>query len=123
MQRKSRLALALFLIFAAALTIGIPMSAQRQQGITFANYGRLQKGMTRDDAMQILGRPNLQDDVDGCAWRNDNGDTVAMEFDAAGRAVWYAWNDVPDERTFWQKLRDRIPWFAKPPPRIELLSL
>ena len=62
------------------------------------------------------GRPNWQDNADAPRWRNEDDDTVGVEFDKHGRVVWFGWNYWEDDRTVWQKLRDRVPWLAKAPP-------
>src|SRR5262245_1951927 len=116
MKRKWWLAVVVLMIVAAILAVLIPALMPPAPGVTYANYGRLEKGMTRDEAAAILGRPNLQNNADGMAWRNDDEDTVIIEFDKSDRVKWFAWNDWPEERTLWQKLRDRVPMFAKPPP-------
>jgi outer membrane protein assembly factor BamE (lipoprotein component of BamABCDE complex) len=123
MKKKWLFAVAMLIVLSILLAIGVPAFLPPPQGITYANFSRIQMGMTRDEVVAILGRPNVQDHAGGCAWRNDDGDTIIIEFDRAGLVHSFAWNDFPEDRNVWQKLRDRVPWLAKPPPRPELLLL
>ena len=76
--------------------------------------------MTRDEVVAILGRPNLLDNKDTMAWRNDDEDEIEVDVDRAGRVTCLSWNEIVDDRTVWEKLRDRVPLLAKPPLALRL---
>jgi hypothetical protein len=93
-------------------------------GITKENFDRIEVGMTRAEIEAILGGPaNGRDPRNGLriglnAWEDDSsGDLATIDFDEKDRVTskhW--WFELPDDRTLWEKLIDRLPWREKPPP-------
>ena len=113
MKKTWWFAIAAVLALASGLAILIPSLETPAQGISYANYSLIEKGMTRDEIVELLGSPNLQDEVDGCAWQSDDGDIV--ESNSIIRAApLVRGNDLG--RTHAVAKRDRVPLLAKPPP-------
>src|SRR5262249_16416985 len=102
---------------------------------TYANYSRIENGMTREQVEALLGPPNsaadlyvglrterlLPADVEDpnpnwLFWRTEDGARVEVLFDENARADTAMWNAWPDERNSLEKLRDRLPWIARNPP-------
>lgn len=131
MNKKWWLLTALLLVLAIGVAIGILVFIPPTPGVTYANYSRIEEGMSRDEVNALLGAPRRQGvaggvfrgDSDGkpglASSRWDSGDNaVVVEFDEDGRVVAAAWNFVVDERSSWEKLRDRLPFVAKEPPQV-----
>jgi hypothetical protein len=120
MGKKWWLAIAAILLLAVGLAIGIPALAPPTPGVTYTNYGRLEKRMTRAEVEAILRKPNFGED--DCLWESESGDIVAVTFDENGSLKSWQWNFSSDDRSLVQKLADRIPWFGKPPPQPRSIS-
>ena len=122
MKRKWRLALVAMAAFVVALVLLIPLFLPPTPAVTYANYSRIEKGMTREQVEQLLGKP-MQDRgfmqwQPGASlyWRTENGDHVEVGFDADGHVECATWNAEIESRTFLEKLRDRFPFIAHEPP-------
>ena len=104
------------LALAVGLAVAIPALLPPTPGVTFANYNRIEVGMTREEVEAVLGKPNERID-DSAIWKSEAGDVVTIDFDANGDVDCYGWNfERGDERSVLQKMLDRAPLFAKPPP-------
>jgi outer membrane protein assembly factor BamE (lipoprotein component of BamABCDE complex) len=114
MSKKLWIGVALMVAIIVVMVIALPVLLPPTPGVTYANYSRIEKGMTREEVVAILGRPNLWDDKDTWAWRGDEEDEIHVDVDRTGRVDWLAWNELGDDRTTWEKLRDRMPLIAKP---------
>jgi hypothetical protein len=130
-MRKKWIIVALFIVVAASLAIAIPALCPPTPGATYANYSRIENGMSRDDVVRLLGEPNekgaffLLFPVDFTKdpfppvrlfWRSGNGDYIDVGLDGDGRVIHMAWNGELDQRSGIEKLRDRLPWLARKPP-------
>jgi outer membrane protein assembly factor BamE (lipoprotein component of BamABCDE complex) len=114
MTKKWWLAIAAILMFAVLLAIGIPAFMPLTPGVTYANYSRLEKGMTRDEVETVLGKPTQIVCKTRSAWKHAS-DSIWVDFDKDGRVRASAWNDRRDTRTSLQKLRDRFLLSARTP--------
>ena len=114
-MKRKWIAIVIVLALAGALAISLPVLLPPTPGVTYANFSRIEKGMTREEVVAILGKPNLWDDKDTWAWRGDEEDEIDIDVDRTGCVSRVAWNEILDERTAWEKLRDRMPSIAKPP--------
>jgi outer membrane protein assembly factor BamE (lipoprotein component of BamABCDE complex) len=103
-------------------------------GVTYANYSRIEQGMTQEEVEALFGKPNTKrlklvdwiialDDVwfenvvgPWQNWESEDGALVSVQFDDQGRVVATAWDGTQDERSALEKLRDRLPWVAHRPP-------
>jgi hypothetical protein len=118
--------------FCHRLAIGIPAFMPTTPGVTYANYSRIEEGMTREQVEGLLGEPNAPKmlgmyttgvgprdphaPATSLYWRTDDGDEVEAGFDHDGHVVLAAWNTLQDDRTAFEKLRDRLPWLRREPP-------
>lgn len=126
MSKKWWPVIAVGFLLIAAVGVAIPMLMPLSPGVTYRNYSRLEKGMTKNEVEAILGppsndRPTLIGRGTGrtsISW-GDEVDIVWIYFDEGGRANAATWNGILETRSGWQKLMDRVPWLAKdPPPRL-----
>jgi hypothetical protein len=133
MRKKWWLAIGLLLVLAVALGIGIPALWPTTPGVTYANFSRIEPGMTRSEVQAILGPPSmavLRGDLaidlriledgkqipDSYYWQCEIGEQVQIHFDKNDRVTTMHWNGSLESRNAWEKLRDRLPWIAKKPP-------
>src|SRR5262245_45910523 len=110
------------IVAVALLTVAIPVLLPTTPGVTYANYSRLDRGMTGEQVVKLLGEPTVAepfrgtkvDSVSHLVWLKDDDEIeVFLENDAVTRIAWnYEW----DERSMLEKLRDRLPWIARHPP-------
>ena len=114
MRRRWWIGIAALCILAGGLAIGVPLFMPPKPGVNYKNFSRIEKGMTQQQVEQLLGKAKVKRQQDWY-WVSELND-VAVEFDADGRVVQLSWNGWPEERTWLQKLRDRIPWLARTPP-------
>jgi hypothetical protein len=123
MKKKWWLALAALIVIALLLAIGVPLLLPPTPGVTYANYSRLEKGMPREDVHAILGTPsNARGNFD--VWQMVDGDRVRVHYDGNGLVDELEWNHSIDERTSLERLRDRVPFLAHPPPpRFDVLNV
>lgn len=133
MSRKHWLAVAVLFALAVGAAIVATALWPPTPGITYANFSRIELGMSRDHVEALLGpahlgiqhgdmlTPAFLADVhvkpDSCYWRSETLDHVQIMFDADGRVAAMEWNGWSDDRTGLAKLRDRLPWIATPPPQ------
>jgi outer membrane protein assembly factor BamE (lipoprotein component of BamABCDE complex) len=109
-------------LVAIAIAIAIPALLPPTPGVTYSNYSRLEKGMTRAQLEALLGEPDpaLQgfgpDGDTSFLWESAEHDSVWITFDPNGLTKSYTWNHTNDERNSFQKAMERLPWFSKPPP-------
>jgi outer membrane protein assembly factor BamE (lipoprotein component of BamABCDE complex) len=133
MSKKWWLVIVVILLLAVALVLVSPALLPPTLGVTYANYSRIEKGMTQEQVEQLLGKPpakihhamewfgvqRVQNNGEGPSlhWQSEQGDLVSVQFDKDGRVAAALWNDFPDDRSSLEKLRDRMPWIAtKPSP-------
>ena len=134
MNRKWWIAIGL-LVLAALLAIGIPAFMPPAPGLTYANFSRIDTGMTRAEVVVILGPPSmaiLRGDIvedlrifdDGTEipnsyyWRRTKYGQAQVHFDKNDRVTDVYWDGWHDNRNAMEKLRDRLPWIAKEPPKL-----
>jgi hypothetical protein len=119
----------LFMAIAAFVVVVILTPAP---GVTYGNYSRLEIGMPRANVEALLGpkietpfevnrfreRGGILGGPEWSGWENSRGDFVSVCFDDNGglQSAW--WNGWRDDRSGWQKLRDRLPWIGEPPPQM-----
>src|SRR5262245_50193020 len=135
MNKKCWIAACVILVIGIALAFALPALLPPTPGVTYANYSRIEKGMTRAQVVQLLGEPNklegfrrtLHERETGARsmfWHTAEDDTVEVVLDGVGLVELMAWNGISDDRTGLEKLRDRLPWIArKPPPGMLLLEI
>ena len=119
MSKKWWLAIVLLVVLAVLLAIGIPALLPPPPGATYANYSRIEKGMTRGEVEALLGEPRVNERIDEHAqitWRNEDGDRINVDFDKNGLVMGSAWNGREENRTSLERLRDRVPFLARKPP-------
>jgi SmpA / OmlA family len=126
MRRKTWIAIAALFVIAILLAIAIPVLLPPTPGVTYANYSRIEKGMTREQVEAVLGKPNAQHPFEvelekislkeELQWSSAEDDDVQVFFDRNNLVRGSLWNGQSDERNGVQKLMDRLLWFAKPPP-------
>src|SRR5262245_7209905 len=95
MSKKKWCAVVVLFLFAAASAVGVVALLPPTPGITYANYSRIETGMTREQVELLLGQPNLDDGEfrnlffpfpgvphgQASFWRGDERDIVAIAFD------------------------------------------
>src|SRR5436190_7271555 len=100
----------------AVATIGVTLTIfaflPPTPGPTYANFSRLEKGMTREQVERLLGKPNA-----GEEYETVEEDFITVHFDQEGRVRECFWNGMEDGRGGWEKMRDRMPFIAKPASR------
>lgn len=122
MSKKCWLIVVTLALIAIAFLIAIPIFLPLAPGITYSNYSRLESGMTHDEVEALLGKPDsalkgVSPDGDtSFLWQNANQDSIWVTFGVNGLVKSFTWNHSYDERTPFQKMMDRLPWFSKPPP-------
>jgi hypothetical protein len=117
-----------------ACTVGIALAAlawMPRPGVNKQNFDRIEVGMTRAEVEAIFAgpakfkRPNstralLSDEWWSESWSEDNelrADSARIVFDETNNVCekdwWGIWRD---ERPFWERAQDHLPWRKKPPP-------
>ena len=130
MRKPWWIATGVLVVLAVLLAIGIPAFLPPTPGVTYANYSRVEKGMTRAEVEALLGKPDKVEALLGkpdmvaaptrWSWDSADADHLWINFDENGRVEHSAWNATPEDRTALDRLRDRVPFLArKPPPRID----
>ena len=56
-------------------------------------------------------------------WKSEARDTVSVKFDTKECVATTTWNGEVDDRTGMEKLRDRLPWIARPAPPQKLMNV
>jgi hypothetical protein len=137
MSKKCWFTIIVLFALGVALVIALPVLMPPTPGVTYANYSRIEIGMPREKVEALLGTPSLAAErgdlvidirsfdsgdktPDWFYWRNEDSDHVQILFDESGRVRIAHWNGWPDERNGLEKLRDRLPWIAKNPPKAML---
>jgi hypothetical protein len=140
MSKKWWLAIAGTFVLAIALAIAIAALLPPTPGVTYANFSRIEKGMTREQVEQLLGRPATRERINSFTWRaherdigglggnrdvwlSESDDHASAFFNQDGQVTDAVWNFWSDDRTTLEKLRDRLPWIAKPPPPSLLIEI
>lgn len=123
MFKKWRLLTALLLVLAIVTTIGVLILLPPTPGVTFANYSRIEVGMTREQVIGFLGEPQVNEVAVNAGfsiavWNSGQEIEIEVQFDKEGRVEACAWNHRIDMRSSWEKLRDRLPFIAKGPPHL-----
>jgi outer membrane protein assembly factor BamE (lipoprotein component of BamABCDE complex) len=126
---------AIALCIVAGLAIGVSALLRPAPGLTFANFSRIDTGMTRAEVVAVLGPPSmaiLRGDIvedlrifdDGKVipnsyyWRRAKHGQAQVHFDKNDRVTDLYWDGWHDDRNAMEKLRDRLPWIAKEPPKV-----
>lgn len=144
-MRKKTLIVVTLLILTAITLLATLALLPPTPGPTYANFSRLENGMTQVQIERLLGKAeekvpvlgvdhvfvalDIRDDenvpVDRLTWQTSDGDLVIVGLDKEGQMIYAAWNGAPDERSSVAKFRDRLPWIAKKPAvgRINLNSV
>ena len=115
MNRKWWVVVASLVALAVVVAIGIPLFTPPTPGVTYANYSRLEKGMSREQVKAILGEPSVAPKNAPYFWENESGDMVWIVHEH-GLVKAALWNGMPDHRTALEKLRDRFPLLTCDPP-------
>jgi SmpA / OmlA family len=105
------------LAFAVGLAMTVVLLWPPPPGVTYANFSRIEKGMTREQVRALLGEP-FEPQKTWDQFTNQNDDIVMIEYDEEGQVSMLSWNLAADYRTATEKLRDRVPLLAHDPPRI-----
>lgn len=133
MRKKTLIVVTLLILTAITLLATLVMLLPPTPGPTYANFSRLENGMTQDQIERLLGKAeekvpvlgvdhvfvalDIRDDenvpVDRLTRQTSDGDLVIVGLDKEGQMIYAAWNGAPDERSSFAKLRDRLPWIAK----------
>src|SRR5260370_20047910 len=125
MFKKRRVVIALLVAGIIGVVIGVLALLPARQGVTKANFDRIEIGMTRPDVEAILGPPSdlglmrrglLEFDSDV------TDDFAQVMFDENNLVRTKEWVGFPDERSWWQQLLERTPWHEKLPPRIRIFT-
>jgi SmpA / OmlA family len=116
MKKKWWLALAALIVIALLVAIGVPLLLPPTPGVTYANYSRLEKGMTREQVHELLGEPNVPSNIGADVWENDTGDSVLILYGENGHLDRLGWNGNEEYRTTFEKFRDRLPLLALAAP-------
>jgi SmpA / OmlA family len=136
MSKKCWFAIVVVFVLAVASAIGIPALWPPTPGVTYSNFSQLQTGMTREQVEALLGTPNTErsredwppigfpvlNETGWTTWQ-DGDDFASVHFDQENRVTRMTWNGWADERTAWEKLRDRLPFVAKKPPQMQILYI
>lgn len=122
MRKKSLLIVGLVIATAVALIFTMFLQMTPSPEPTYANFSRLRSGMTKDEVEAVLGLPHFADFHEGILIRLDyvttEDDTIRVYFEPDGRVRDCGWNGWEDGRNAWERLRDRLPWIAKPPSHV-----
>jgi hypothetical protein len=115
-MRKTRwLLLGLLLASIVGVVLVVLALLPPRPGVTKENFDRIQNGMTRAEVAEILGdEPGRRQDHLALWESDDAGDLVLIGFDDADRVHVKNWLGIPDERTPFEKLLDRLPWRSRP---------
>lgn len=111
--------LAISVVLAVAIFVLLPPTP----GVTYANYSRIEKGMTRDDVIALLGSTWMEGPPMRWQWQSADDHDVWVDFDHEGRVVRSAWNGIAEERSDLERLRDRLPFVARKPPRGKCMEI
>jgi hypothetical protein len=132
MKEKRLLLIASAIAAVVGVTLGVLALLPPRPGVTKENFDRIKEGMTRAEVEAIFGEPpnsriwNIFEKGDGGLFEWDNaysGDSARITLDGEGRVVTREWLDGwPDDRTFFQKMVDRLPWREKPAPRLRIVE-
>jgi outer membrane protein assembly factor BamE (lipoprotein component of BamABCDE complex) len=122
MRKLWWIAIGVFVMLAASLAIAVPVLLPSKPGVTYANYSRIEKGMTRDEISALLGK--IDQDGSDSIWQSDKtGDMVIVMFDEEDRVNQSYWNGNFENRNTFRKLLDRLPWIGNPPPEPRSISM
>ena len=117
MPKKWWFGLASILVLAGLVAIGVLVLVPPTPGVSYANYSRIEIGMPRSNVEALLGKPIVgRGSMLVSHWRTETADHVVVNFDEKNRVESLTWNLRIEERTTWEKLRDRLPLFARKPP-------
>jgi outer membrane protein assembly factor BamE (lipoprotein component of BamABCDE complex) len=130
---KNRFLLIVLLLVMTACVVVVVLAyvLAPQAGVTKENFDRIEIGMTRAEVQKILGHKTagyyisrFHADLHN-TWEDEYSDDRArLEFDANDCVTEMHWlpGELPDERTAWEKLLDRLPWRERSRrPKLEVL--
>ena len=112
MTRKRLLLYAAFLTACICLPLGVAAMLPAKLGVSQANLGRVEIGMTLAEVETILGKHGEVAKFHGFEWVGDDGDAWVF-FDEDSRVTEKRWHEFPDERTLSERLLDCLPWRTK----------
>src|SRR5262245_4700416 len=104
MRRKSWIAIAVVLVFAVGVAMTLVLIWPPTPGPTYANYSRIEKGMTRQQVRALMGEPSFEPQNNLDEFGNKNGDIIQIYYDDEGHVAMLLWNLVWDDRTALEKL-------------------
>src|SRR5262245_1337053 len=107
MRKKYWIAVAAIFVLAALSAVTIPALLPPTPGVTYANYNRIEKGMTRADVERLLGEPH-QMEATNCVWFGNEMNDLFVVFDENDRVKAMGWNGRIDVRSPLQRWTDRI---------------
>jgi outer membrane protein assembly factor BamE (lipoprotein component of BamABCDE complex) len=118
MSKKRWCAIAALFVLAAVLALVIMLLLPPTPGVTYANYSRIEKGMTHDDVVALLGSTSMEgvEFRPMLMWQAPDHNEIWIDFDRDGRVVRSVWNGIAEERSALERLRDRLPFVARKPP-------
>src|SRR5262249_31338430 len=104
------------LVLVIAMTLGVLVMLPPRHGITKANFGRVQDGMTFDEVKVIFGGPDSFTDpsIEGqerrgeLVWVNDDKSGATICFDEEGKVFDKSWGDSTED--FSEKFCRWIRW-------------
>ena len=121
MLRNRRLLLiGLLLLATVCLVLVVLALLPPHSGVTKENFDRIKVGMMMLRQVILGGPPSVGWGKWGHdEWESDENNTsIAIQFDNDGVVADKMWLGLPDERTAFDKLLDRLPWRKKPPRRV-----
>src|SRR5262245_54503302 len=112
MRKKWWLAISLLML--SIVGAGVFFLTPPAPGVTYANFSRLEQGMTRSQVEACLGKPNegpgsqigpmgepdrfaVLNEPGWSNWQNEAGDFVSVKFDGDDRANVMTWNGWTDD--------------------------
>jgi hypothetical protein len=120
--KKCWVAASVIFVIGIALAFALPALLPPAPGITYANFSRIEKGMTREQVEALFGASSRAPRFSGRYWESEAGDSIWITYDERGQVEEAHWNGWPDKRTSLEKLRDRLPLIARDPPGPAFIS-
>jgi hypothetical protein len=128
MKKKRLLLIIGGMIAVVGLTLGVLAMLPPKPGVTKENFDRIEVGMTKAEVKKIFGGPPIGQ-VKGVAgiitareglnvkiWESKDGeDWAIIAFDDNDCMMRSRWDGLLDDRSFIQKVLDRLPWREEPP--------
>src|SRR5262245_58689965 len=106
MCKKCWITVSILIALTIVLAFAIPALSPPTPGVTYANYSRIEKGMTREQVERLLGQPldptafrrikRSEDSNSFLFWRTETDDDVEVFLDHNGCVAMTAWNHSMD---------------------------